>query len=127
MRFHLCAMYGAFSLIATSAGCVSAPLPLQAPKAVFGLELAPYARTEECIPLEPGARIGFRFEASTPVAFNVHFHEDNAVIAPLTRDNATSESGDFSADRKQIYCLMWEAGDKGSVLDYRLSPWPRLQ
>ena len=108
-------------------GCASAPARLQAPKAVFGLELAPYATVEECVPLEPGERIAYRFESRLPVAFNVHFRDNNAVILPLTRDRTTSESGDFAADRKQLYCLTWEAGAEGSVLDYRVSPWPRSQ
>jgi hypothetical protein len=108
-------------------GCASAPARLQAPKAVFGLELAPYATVEECVALEPGERIAYRFESRLPVAFNVHFHDNNAVILPLTRDGTTSESGDFAADRKQLYCLTWEAGAEGSVLDYRVSPWPQPQ
>ncbi len=84
-----------------TAGCASAPGRLLEPKAVFGLELAPYATTEECIV--------------------------NAVIMPISRDATTSESGDFAADRKEVYCLMWEAGAGGSVLDYRIGPWPRQQ
>jgi len=110
-----------------TAGCVSAPGRLLEPRAVFGRELAPYATTEECIVLEPGERIGYRFEARLPVAFNVQFHEDNAVIMPISRDATTSESGDFAADRKEVYCLTWEAGAGGSVLDYRIGPWPRSQ
>jgi hypothetical protein len=113
--------------IAMTAGCASGPGRLQAPKAVFGLELAPYATTEECIALEPGERIGYRFEARLPVAFNVHFHEDNAVIMPVSSDATTSESGDFVADRKEVYCLAWEAGAEGSVLNYRVNPWLRQQ
>jgi hypothetical protein len=113
--------------IAMTAGCASAPGRLLEPKAVFGLELAPYATTEECIVLEAGERIGYRFEARLPVAFNVQFHEDNAVIMPISRDATTSESGDFAADRKEVYCLTWEAGAGGSVLDYRIGPWPRQQ
>ena len=58
-----------------------------------------------------------------PVAFNVHFHEDNAVIMPVSTDATTSESGDFVADRKEVYCLAWEAGGEGSVLNYRVNPW----
>ena len=108
-----------------SAGCASAPARLLAPKAVSGVELAPYAILEECVVLEPGERIAYRFESRLPVAFNIHFHEDNAVIMPVSRDATTSESGDFAADRKEVYCLMWEAGAGGSVLDYRVSPWPR--
>jgi hypothetical protein len=113
--------------IAMTAGCASAPGRLLEPKAVFGLELAPYATTEECIVLEPGERIGYRFEARLPVAFNVQFHEDNAVIMPISRDATTSEAGDFAADRKEVYCLTWEAGAGGSLLDYRIGPWPRQQ
>ncbi|HXL83563.1 MAG TPA: hypothetical protein VN989_05500 [Casimicrobiaceae bacterium] len=127
MRIRLCAIHGAAFWIAMTAGCASAPGRLEAPKAVFGVELAPYATTEECIALEPGERIGYRFEARLPVAFNVHFHEDNAVIMPISRDATTSESGDFAADRKEVYCLAWEAGAEGSVLSYRVNPWPRQQ
>jgi len=124
---RLCAVQGAAFWLAMTAGCASAPGRLLEPKAVFGLELAPYATTEECIVLEPGERIGYRFEARLPVAFNVNFHQDNAVIMPISRDATTSESGDFAADRKEVYCLMWEAGAGGSVLDYRIGPWPRQQ
>jgi hypothetical protein len=127
VSIRLCTIHGAAFWIAMTAGCASAPARLQAPKAVFGFELAPYATLEECVALEPGERIAYRFDARLPVAFNVHFHDDNAVIMPLTRDATTSESGDFAADRKQLYCLMWEAGAEGSVLDYRVSPWPRQQ
>ena len=107
-----------------TAGCASLPGRLDAPKAVIGLELKPYAAIEECMALESGERIAYRFDARVPVAFNVHFRDGNAVIMPLSRDSTTSESGDFTADRKQIYCLMWEAGAEGSVLDYRVGPWP---
>jgi hypothetical protein len=122
-----CAIHGAALWIGAMAGCASVPGRLDAPKAVFGLELAPYASIEECVALEAGERIGFRFEALSPVAFNVHFHDQNAVIMPLSRERTTSESGDFVADRKQIYCLTWEAGAEGSVLDYRINPWLRQQ
>ncbi len=110
-----------------TAGCASVPGRLEAPKAVFGIELAPYAMIEECVALEPGERIAYRFESRLPVAFNIHFHDNNAVIMPVSRDGTTSESGDFAADRRQLYCLMWEAGAEGSVLDYRVSPWLRQQ
>jgi FtsP/CotA-like multicopper oxidase with cupredoxin domain len=126
VSFRLRALHGAVLWIAVT-GCASAPGRLQAPKAVSGVELAPYAIFEECIALEQGERVAYRFESRLPVAFNIHFHEDNAVIMPVSRDGTISESGDFAADRKEIYCLTWEAGAGGSVLDYRMSPWPRQQ
>jgi len=122
-HIRLRAICGAALSAAIVGGCAT-PGRLEAPKTVSGLELAPFATVEECLSLDAGERIAFRFEARTPVAFNVHFHEGNAVIMPLTRDAATSESADFTADRKQVYCLSWEAGAEGSALDYHLSPWP---
>jgi len=119
-----CAIHGAALWLAMTAGCAATPGRLDAPKAVFDLELKPYAAIEECVALDAGERIAYRFDARLPVAFSIHFHDGNAVIIPLTRDGTTSDSGDFTADRKQIYCLTWEAGAEGSVVDYRLSPWP---
>ena len=119
------AICGAAFGIAITAACTSAPARLEAPKVVYGAELAPYAIREECVALEPGERIAYRFEARLAVSFNVHFHEDNAVIVPLSRDGTTSEAGAFVADRKRVYCLTWEAGADGSIIDYRVSPWPR--
>ncbi|MDQ6916488.1 MAG: hypothetical protein M3023_01545 [Pseudomonadota bacterium] len=124
-RSGIGAKRGAALLIAILAGCASAPGRLAAPRAMFGVQIAPYATVEECMSLAPGERVGYRFDARPPVAFSVHFHDGNAVIVPVARDRTTSESGDFSADRKQVYCLTWEAGAEGSVVDYRINPWPR--
>ena len=65
-------------------------------------------------------RIGYLFRAAAPLKFNVHFHDGNAVIEPVSAASTKEESGEFSADRDQTYCLMWEAGAAGSVLDYRV-------
>jgi len=101
-------------------GCTTAPDRLEVPKVVVGLELTPYAVYEECVLLQAGQRIGYLFRAAAPLAFNIHFHDGNAVIEPVSADSTQSESGEFSADRDQTYCLMWEAGAGGSVLEYRV-------
>jgi hypothetical protein len=100
--------------------CATAPDRLEVPKVVVGLDLAPYAVYEECVLLQAGQRIGYLFRAAAPLAFNIHFHDGNAVIEPVSADNTQGESGEFSADRDQTYCLMWEAGAPGSVLEYRV-------
>jgi hypothetical protein len=100
--------------------CATAPDRLDAPKVVVGLDLAPYAMYEECVLLQAGQRIGYLFRAAAPLAFNIHFHDGNAVIEPVSADSTQGESGEFSADRDQTYCLMWEAGAGGSVLEYRV-------
>jgi len=111
--------------VALLAGCAAQAQRLEAPKVVSGLGLAPYSIHEECMTLARGERIGYRFTAQPPVAFNVHFHEENAVIMPIDVAAASDESGVFTADRDQAYCLMWEAGPQGTRLDYRVQPLER--
>ncbi|MEP6998200.1 MAG: hypothetical protein ABI900_11145 [Betaproteobacteria bacterium] len=103
-----------------SVACASAPERLDAPKVVVGLEIAPYAVHEECVALQAGQRIGYLFRAAVPLAFNIHFHDGNAVIEPISSAHTQGESGEFTADRDQTHCLMWEAGAGGSVLEYRV-------
>jgi hypothetical protein len=112
--------------LALAAGCATQSERLDAPKTVSGLELAPYALEEECFELSAGDRVGYRFNARNPVAFNVHFHDGNAVILPVDVKTTLAESGEFTADRVQIYCLMWEAGAQGSALEYRVQRLRRL-
>ena len=106
------------------AACASSDYRLDGPRSAAGVEIAPYAMHEECVALEPGNRINYYFESVAPVAFNIHYHDANAVIMPITRDHVTHDSGDFTAERKEIYCLMWEAGPEPSVLEYRIRPMP---
>jgi hypothetical protein len=103
-----------------TAGCVTAPDRLEVPKVVVGIDLSPYTVYEECVLLRTGDRIGYLFRAAVPLAFNIHFHDGNAVIEPVSAAKTQGESGEFSADRDQTYCLMWEAGAGGSVLEYRV-------
>jgi hypothetical protein len=116
-------MHGAAICIAMTAACASAPGRLLAPKMVSGVALAPYATLEECVVLDSGERIAYRFEARQPVAFNVHFHDGNAVIMPVASDSTTSESGDFAIAKRSI---AWRGGWSGGQCS-RLSrrSWPR--
>ena len=107
------------------AACASPPQRLTAPKVVAALALAPYAVHEECIVLDSGERIGYLFRAAVPVAFDIHFRDGNAVIEPIASAHTRGESGEFAADRDQVYCLAWEAGALGSSLDYRIAPLRR--
>jgi hypothetical protein len=100
--------------------CATAPDRLEVPKVVVGLDISPYAVYEQCVLLQTGDRIGYLFRAAVPLAFNIHFHDGNAVIEPVSAAKTQGESGEFSADRDQTYCLMWEAGAGGSVLEYRV-------
>ncbi len=110
----------ALAVALETVACATPPDRLEVPKVVVGLDLSPYAVYEECVLLQAGERIGYLFRASSALAFNIHFHDGNAVIEPVSAASTQGESGEFNADRDQTYCLMWEAGADPSVLEYRV-------
>ncbi len=103
-----------------AAGCASEPDRLVEPSTATGVELAPFAIHTQCFGLSTGDRVAYRFTATQPVGFNVYFREGNARLIPVEVKAALDESGDFTADQGQNYCLEWEAGAAGSILDYRV-------
>ena len=80
---------------------------------------------ERCVQMKPGDRLEWRFRAKLPVSFNVHYHEGKVVIAPVTREQVTVDSGIFEALSAQEYCLMWEAGAVDTLIEYELRVLPR--
>jgi hypothetical protein len=102
--------------------CAGGGFHLDAPRSAAGVEIAPYGIHEECVELARGERIGYYFASAAPVAFNIHFHDGAAVIMPIVREKILEDTGDFTADRKEIYCLMWEAGAQATILEYRIRP-----
>ncbi len=118
---------GRGALLLFAAGCASAPDPLTAPRAGYGIEIAPFATHRQCFALLTGERVTYRFTAVRPVAFSVYSREGNSRVLPIEVNATLEESGDFSADQSQNYCLEWEAGAQGSVIDYRVQQVrPRL-
>lgn len=104
------------------AGCASAPAgDPNAPRIVNGFGLAAYAIHEECRSLAPGDRLDYSFSSTAPVAFNIHYHDSNAVLMPIARDAVTADSGIFQPVVRQEYCLMWEARAAPVTLDYRIA------
>ena len=106
------------------AACAQAPHRLDAPRGAAGLELTPYAVYEDCVALEAGKGIDYYFSSVVPLAFNIHYHDANAVIMPIVRSGVEQDGGEFTADRAAVYCLMWEAGAEPSLLEYRIRPLP---
>ena len=101
------------------AACAAQPAVVPGkPLVVKAHPLPPFQVHEECVKLARGDRLDFTFSAEAPLKFNIHYHEGNAVIMPVSRDNVRADSGDFTALIAQDYCLMWEAGPIGTPLDY---------
>jgi hypothetical protein len=100
--------------------CTGDPIAAGVPRIVPRVVIAPYAMHEECLRLSPGDRIDYRYESSAALDFNIHYHESNAVLAPVVRERSTADSGTFEASIAHDYCLTWEAGPPGAIIGYRI-------
>lgn len=74
--------------------------------------------------LATGERLDWRFEASGPVDFNVHYHDGPSVVMPVSRQASLGDAGIYVAAIPHDYCAMWEAGPIGMRLDYRVRRLP---
>jgi len=70
---------------------------------------------EDCMELVPGDTLDYSFNASKPLDFNVHYHEDRNVVYVVTKDGASSDKGAYRCEKKQYYCLMWTNPGSESV------------
>jgi hypothetical protein len=76
----------------------------------FRHEIKPGKIAEECRNLQPGERLRYRFEASVPMSFNVHFHRGNSVEYPVKIDGTSTEASIFAAQSAEEFCWMWTNG-----------------
>ena len=105
---------------AASASCATPLLTPGAPLLVQHLKIAPYESHERCASLRAGDRLDYWYESSAPLHFDLRYREESAVLAPVVRDGSTGDSGLFEARVPATYCLAWEAGAPGAILDYRV-------
>ena len=75
----------------------------------FTLTLSGKAFEERCIALSAGETIRYRFIASAPVDFNIHYHRGKDVFYPVKQANVSDAGGAFRAESTEEYCLMWES------------------
>jgi hypothetical protein len=69
--------------------------------------VAPGKFAEVCGKLLRNDRVAWRFEASGPLDFNIHYHEGKAVRYPAREQAAAKSSGRLRAALDQDYCWMW--------------------
>jgi hypothetical protein len=106
-------------------GCAAPGIPADAPKMVRAHPLPPFQIHEECFTLRPGDRVEYGFASTAPVAFNLRHHAGSAVVMPLAREGVREDAGIYVALIAHDYCLMWEAGPAGAMIDYRIRVKPR--
>ena len=106
-------------------GCTAPGITADAPKTVRAHPLPPYQIHEECFRLEPGDRVEYGFASTEPVEFNLHYHAGSAVVTPMAREGSLEDAGIYVAMIAHDYCLTWEAGPAGAMIDYRIRIKPR--
>jgi hypothetical protein len=66
---------------------------------------------EICVALKKGARIAYRFNASQPLKFNVHYHvgsgRDEKVIYLVDAKDVNAQESVLVAPIDQHFCWMW--------------------
>jgi hypothetical protein len=83
---------------------------------------APYSHTvgpgqiaEECFNLPAGESIGYSFEATGSVDFNIHFHRGKDVFYPVRATGLLRAADRFKAESTEEFCLMWTNGAAQAV------------
>ena len=114
------AVIAAIAIVA--AACASKPPDPNAEHAQDGFEIAPYGIHETCLKLAVGDRLDWRFESRWPVDFNLHYHEGQAVIMPVTKLASYGDSGIFPVTVAAR--LLRDVGGRagGCVVNYRIRP-----
>jgi len=70
---------------------------------------------ESCFPAKKPQKIGYQFQASNSVDFNIHYHHGKKVSYPIKRNHIKSSNGIFKPKSGQFYCMMWKNNNKESV------------
>jgi hypothetical protein len=96
-------------------------LPLFALPALASGGAGPYSFTlsgkafdERCLKLAAGESIRYRFRASAPVDFNIHYHRGKDVFFPVKQAAVREAASTFRAENADDYCLMWEHAGTGT-------------
>jgi hypothetical protein len=84
--------------------------------------LAPFEFRERCFNLVAHDAISYRFSATPPVDFDIHYHDGLTIRFPVRLPVRRTDKGQFMAKEKRSYCLMWfNRGLSKSTLDYRVT------
>ena len=98
-------------------------LVLMAPAALAAEELMLDSATqhEHCLRAKAGQTLGYRFQASAALRFNLHYHEGRRVRYPVPLKTVADDAGTVPVKTASEYCLMWRnAGPQAARLKFSL-------
>ena len=71
------------------------------------VSVAPGKFAEVCGKLPAGLKVGWTFEASAPLEFNVHYHVGKEVVFPSKLTAVVTAKDTLPTKIDQAYCRMW--------------------
>jgi hypothetical protein len=83
------------------------------------MTVAPGKFAEVCGKLARGDSVAWRFDASDPLNFNIHYHEGKEVHYPERQEALANASGQLRVALDQDYCWMW-TNKSGKSVDLQL-------
>ena len=109
----------ALSLLPMIVGCATRPLAPEEFRVVSGHAMSAYAVHEECVQVQRGERLEYRFESTEPIHFDIHYQQGGATLQPIAKDGVREDAALYPVQEPRRMCLGWEAGPAGAVIDYR--------
>lgn len=74
---------------------------------VHDVDIAPGKFAEVCGKQAAGSTVSWRFEATAPLDFNIHYHQGRDIVLPEKRDAAAAAEGLLKVRQDQNHCWMW--------------------
>jgi hypothetical protein len=95
---------------------VMSPVPWDAKQSFLEkLQMPDEATAEVCEKLDGGAKVQWRYKASAPLDFNVHYRVGKKVTVLLRKDHTSRADAVFTAGSAQEYCWSWTNNSEAPV------------
>ncbi len=86
------------------------------------IEIEPSDGIEKCLKMNPDQVLDYSFEASKPLAFNLHYHLVGKTVFHVKKDLSERKEIFHPVKGQKVYCMEWKNPGPDSVtLDYRYS------
>jgi hypothetical protein len=112
----------ALALAAACCGAFAASPDKKGATQAVDVSLQPKKMHEECLRMEKGDKRQYSWKSSSPVDFNIHYHEGPEVFYPVKRDGMRGDGGTFTAKVATDYCWMWTARGAAAQVTGRIDP-----
>lgn len=84
------------------------------------VDIVPADVLEKCLKMKPDQLLDYSFEASKPLAFNLHYHLLDKTIFHVKEETARRKEIFYPVKGQHVYCMEWKnTGLDTVILDYK--------